>query len=146
MTKPGRGLPGFPKAKGRDSRFRDNRRPSPQGLSTLPWLQTTDFWKKLVASLVLAWHPLGGEGRRGGMGAPEAEGELSVRGEWDGQEGRGGSEIWQGQASAGQGSLEPTTLDSGRHCSLSRLEKGRLPQLPSGADQCAHGTSEHYSL
>ena len=95
---------------------------------------------------MLARHPLGGVGWWGGMRAPEAESELSVRGEWDGQEGRGGSEIWQGQASAGQGSLEPTTLDSGRHCSLSRLEKGRLPQLPSGADQCAQGTSEHYSL
>lgn len=93
-----------------------------------------------------AWHPLGEEGRSGGRGAPEAEGELSVRGEWDGQEGRGGSEIWQGQAFAGQGSLEPTTLDSGRRCSLSCLEKGKLPQLPSGADQCAQGTSEHYSL
>lgn len=50
----------------------------------------------------------------------------------DGQEGRGGSEIWQGQASAGQGSHEPTVLDSGRHYSLPCLEKGRLPQLPSG--------------
>lgn len=82
---------------------------------------------------------------RGERGGPEAEGELSVRGEWDGQEGRGGSETWQGQASAGQGSLEPTTLDTGRLCSLAHLEKGRLLQSLGGYPvalwaKCAQGT------
>lgn len=46
----------------------------------------------------------------GGNGAPEAEDMLSVKGEWEGQEGRGVSEIWHGQASSGQDSPEPMML------------------------------------
>lgn len=60
-----------------------------------------------MASLVRAGHSPWG---RGGSGAPAGECELSVRGVWEGQEGTGGSEIWQGQAFVGQDNLEPMVL------------------------------------
>lgn len=62
------------------------------------------------------------------MGAPEGEGALSVRGEWEGQEGTGGSEIWQGQPLLVKTTLNLQCEDSDRLCSLSSLEKGRLTQ------------------
>lgn len=73
-------------------------------LSPSPAPASTYFWKKQRASVVWAWHSPWG---RGGGGAPEGEGKLSVRGEWEGQEETGGSEIWQGQASL----LVKTTLN-----------------------------------
>lgn len=136
------GLPGFPKAKGRDSCFRDNRDPLHRA-SQLSLIQTTDFWKKLVASLALA-SSIPWVGRGGRDGGPGRRVELSVRGKWDGQEGRGGRRL-QGQALLVKAAVSLSArLWQALFSVLPR--KGQVTQLPSGADQCAQGISEHYSL
>lgn len=52
-----------------------------------------------------------GEGR---SRAPTGQGELSVRSEWEGQEGTGGSEIWQARPLLVKTILNPRCWDSGR--------------------------------
>jgi hypothetical protein len=67
---------------------------------------------------------------------PQKRGCVSVRGEWEGQEGRGGSEIWQGQASAGQDNLELTMLGLWQGLSSVCPRKSRLPQSSGQIPSC----------
>lgn len=109
-------------------RFQVGRRPQTPFTSSSQPLPCSSFnWllEEADGPLSVGLHSPWG---RGGCGAPKGKGELSVRGEWEGQEGTGGSEIWWGQASVGQDNLEPTVPGLWQALCLSGLEKGRFSQ------------------
>lgn len=149
-SSPGRGLLGFLlKLKAEIPVWKVARDPLHRASQPLPcsnfdWLLEGGW--PLECGLAMA----PGEGR---SGAPEGEGELSVRSEWEGQEGTGGSEIWQARPLLVKTTLNPRCWDSGRLCSLSGLEKGRLSQSLGrfpvarwARHMCSRDTSEHSSL